>query len=145
MLSVPRHPRHSHQRTPRASTRRVLVRPALALALLSSSPVRPSRVGAQADPHYQTDFPPEEFKARWANIYDQIGDNGVAIVQGIGLTPGFIFPRQHNEFYYLSGVETPGAYIMLDGRRARRRSICRAATRDSRRPRGACCPPTMRI
>jgi Xaa-Pro aminopeptidase len=72
---------------------------------------------AQADvPVYQTDFPPEEFKARWARIYDQIGNNGVAVVQGVGMTPGFIFPRQNNEFYYLSGVETPGAYIMLDGR-----------------------------
>ena len=27
-----------------------------------------------------------------------------------------MFPRQNNEFYYLCGVETPGAYIMLDGR-----------------------------
>src|SRR5687767_11749722 len=72
---------------------------------------------AQADvPVYQSDFPPEEFKARWARIYDQIGNNGVAVVQGVGMTPGFIFPRQNNEFYYLSGVETPGAYIMLDGR-----------------------------
>ena len=25
-------------------------------------------------------------------------------------------PRQHNTFYYLSGIETPGAYLLLDGR-----------------------------
>jgi len=75
------------------------------------------RVSAQADvPVYQTDFPPEEFQARWAKIYDRIGDSAIAVVQGVGMTPGFIVPRQNNEFYYLSGVETPGAYILLDGR-----------------------------
>ncbi len=67
-------------------------------------------------PHYQTHFPPEEFKGRWAKIFDQIGDRAVAIVQGASLTKGFAFPRQSNEFYYLSGIETPGAYILLDGR-----------------------------
>ncbi|MBI4472640.1 MAG: aminopeptidase P N-terminal domain-containing protein [Acidobacteria bacterium] len=75
------------------------------------------RVAAQAEtPAYQTDFPPEEFKARRARIYDQIGNTAVAVVQGVGMTPGFIVPRQNNEFYYLSGIETPGSYIMLDGR-----------------------------
>ncbi|MEX2285232.1 MAG: aminopeptidase P N-terminal domain-containing protein [Gemmatimonadota bacterium] len=77
----------------------------------------PTRLPGQADqPVYQTDFPAEEFRARWAKVYDQIGATAVAVVQGVGLTPGFIFPRQNNEFYYLSGVETPGSYIMLDGR-----------------------------
>lgn len=89
--------------------------PALALAVFSFTGVT-TRLGAQTDPPYQTDFPPEEFKARWARIYDQIGDKAVAIVQGVGLTPGFMFPRQHNEFYYLCGIETAGAYLMLDGR-----------------------------
>jgi Xaa-Pro aminopeptidase len=74
------------------------------------------RVAAQGDPPYQTDFPPGEFTARWASIYDQIGTSAIAVVQGVGLTPGFMFPRQYNEFYYLCGVETPGAYLMLDGR-----------------------------
>ena len=31
-------------------------------------------------------------------------------------TEGFTLPRQHNTFYYLSGIETPGAYLLLDGR-----------------------------
>jgi Xaa-Pro aminopeptidase len=86
---------------------------AMLMVLLAITTVR---VVAQSDvPIYQTDFPPEEFKARWAQVYERIG-NAVAVVQGVGQTPGFIFPRQHNEFYYLSGVETPGSYIMLDGR-----------------------------
>jgi Xaa-Pro aminopeptidase len=67
-------------------------------------------------PHYQSHFPPEEFKARWAKIFDQIGNRAVAIVQGAPLARGFALPRQSNEFYYLSGIETPGAYLLLDGR-----------------------------
>jgi len=66
--------------------------------------------------NYQTDFPPEEFKARWAGVYERIGENAVAVAQGMPLTDGFQFPRQFNTFYYLSGIETPGAYLRLDGR-----------------------------
>ena len=65
---------------------------------------------------YQVDFPPEEFKKRWEGVFDQIGDDAVAIVQGFALSNGFIIPRQTNAFYYLSGIETPHAYILLDGR-----------------------------
>ena len=66
--------------------------------------------------HYQVDFPPEEFKARWEGVFEQIGDKAVAVVQGFPLSNGFIMPRQTNAFYYLSGIETPHAYILLDGR-----------------------------
>lgn len=71
---------------------------------------------AAQTPHYQSHFPPEEFQARWAKLFDKIGDRAVAIVQGVSLARGFAFPRQSNEFYYLSGIETPGAYLLLDGR-----------------------------
>ncbi len=71
---------------------------------------------AAQTPHYQSHFPPDEFKARWAKLFDKIGDRAVAIVQGVSLARGFAFPRQSNEFYYLSGIETPGAYLFLDGR-----------------------------
>jgi Xaa-Pro aminopeptidase len=66
--------------------------------------------------HYQADFPPEEFKARWANVFDKIGDQAIAIVQGAPQVSGFNLPRQSNEFYYLCGIETPHAYLLLDGR-----------------------------
>src|SRR5262245_53830402 len=66
--------------------------------------------------YYQTDFPAEEFKARHAKVFEQIGSNAVAVVQGVSQTEGFTLPRQHNTFYYLSGIETPGAYLLLDGR-----------------------------
>lgn len=65
---------------------------------------------------YQTDFPPDEFKARWAKLYDKIGNQAVAVVQGVSLTPGYNMPRQTNEFYYLCGLETPHSYLLLDGR-----------------------------
>jgi Xaa-Pro aminopeptidase len=66
--------------------------------------------------YYQTDFPAEEFKARHARVFGHIGANAVAVVQGMPQTEGFTYPRQHNTFYYLSGIETPGAYLLLDGR-----------------------------
>src|SRR5262249_19512026 len=71
--------------------------------------------GQGAAVYYQTNFPPEEFRARWAKVYDAIGTTSVAIVQGMPAIPGFIYPRQHNEFYYLCGIDTPHAYIALDG------------------------------
>jgi Xaa-Pro aminopeptidase len=75
--------------------------------------------GRASAQHYQTDFPPEEFKARWQALYARIGSEAVAVVQGMPLTDGYIFPRQYNTFYYLSGIETPGAYLLLDGRTKR--------------------------
>jgi Xaa-Pro aminopeptidase len=66
--------------------------------------------------YYQTDFPAEEFPSRHATLFERIGTNAVAVVQGMPQTEGFTLPRQHNTFYYLSGIETPGAYLLLDGR-----------------------------
>ena len=70
----------------------------------------------QAAAWYQTDFPPEEFKSRWAKVFQSVGENAVAILQGVPQTNGFITPRQTNEFYYLCGIETPRSYLLLDGR-----------------------------
>jgi Xaa-Pro aminopeptidase len=72
---------------------------------------------AQDAPDHQTDFPPEEFKARWAKVFDRIGDKAVAVVQGLPQVNGFIYPRQSNEFYYLCGVETTHSYLVLDGKK----------------------------
>lgn len=80
----------------------------LLIALLAAAPA--------AAQHYQQDFPPEEFRTRWDRLFERIGDRAVAVVQGASLTTGFIVPRQTNAFYYLSGIETPGAYLLLDGR-----------------------------
>ena len=77
----------------------------------------PCLSSAQETPWRQTDFPAEEFQARWAKLFDKIGDHAVAVLQGMPQTNGFIMPRQTNEFYYLCGVETPGSYLLLDGRK----------------------------
>jgi Xaa-Pro aminopeptidase len=80
--------------------------------------------------HYQTDFPAEEFKARWARVFDAIGTEAVAVVQGMPLTNGYQLPRQSNTFYYLCGVETPGSYLLLDGRS--RRAVLHLPQRNER-------------
>jgi Xaa-Pro aminopeptidase len=69
--------------------------------------------------HYQAEFPPEEFRARWGSLFARIGPTAVAVAQGAALTNGFQPPRQSNTFYYLCGIETPGAYLLLDGRTRR--------------------------
>ncbi|NCP65097.1 MAG: aminopeptidase P family protein [Paraglaciecola sp.] len=74
--------------------------------------------GALAGFHYQTDFSPQDFQARRAAIYAAIGDN-VAIIQGAEEVQGFIIFRQSNTFYYLSGLESPSAYLVLDGKKRR--------------------------
>ena len=76
-------------------------------------------LAAPAAQHYQSDFPPDEFRARWNLVFDRIGDQAVAAVQGVPMTNGYQLPRQHNNFYYLCGIETPGSYIVLDGRTRR--------------------------
>jgi Xaa-Pro aminopeptidase len=70
----------------------------------------------ETEPYHQRDFPAEEFQRRWATVFDKIGNQAVAVLQGVPQTNGFIFPRQSNDFYYLSGIETAGSYLLLDGR-----------------------------
>jgi Xaa-Pro aminopeptidase len=88
-------------------------------ALLAAAAIQlsvPLAAAGQAGIHFQTDFPPEEFKARWEQVFAGIGDHGVALLAGAPLARGFTMPRQFNEFYYLCGVETPHSYLLLDGR-----------------------------
>ena len=85
---------------------------AIAIALLSIAP------GAQEGfSLFTTDFPPEEFSTRRARIYDAIGNTGLALLQGAPSPVGYTRFRQSNEFYYLSGIEVPHAYLLLDGGR----------------------------
>lgn len=74
---------------------------------------------AQEKHYYQTDFPKEEFTERRAKLYEKIGKNAIAVVQGAKGTADFNVFRQSNEFYYLTGLETPHAYLVLDGRTQR--------------------------
>ena len=65
-------------------------------------------------PLFSTEFPPEEFAKRRAAVYDTIGTKAVAILQGAPTPDGYTRFRQSNDFYYLSGVEVPNAYLLLD-------------------------------
>ena len=70
---------------------------------------------AQEVPLFTTDFPPEEFAARRAAVYDAIGKDAVAVLQGAPSPAGYTRIRQSNEFYYQTGNEVPHAYQLLDG------------------------------
>lgn len=65
--------------------------------------------------YYQTDFRPEEFQQRRKAIMDKIGSKAMAVLGGFGATGAFDYFRQSNEFYYLTGVEVPHAYLRMDG------------------------------
>jgi len=65
---------------------------------------------------YQSDFPPAEFASRRAVLFDRIGPDACALVQGAGPSGRSELFRQSNEFYYLCGIESPQAYLLLDGR-----------------------------
>jgi Xaa-Pro aminopeptidase len=66
--------------------------------------------------HYQTYFTAAEFKARHQKVFDYIGSDAVAVLQGAGPVFGFEIFRQTNEFFYLTGLDVPQAYLLLDGR-----------------------------
>ena len=68
---------------------------------------------------FTTDFPPEEFAARRAAIYKAIGPDGLALLQGAPAPSGYTRFRQSNEFYYVTGIEVPHAYVLLDGATSR--------------------------
>lgn len=89
---------------------------------------------AQDIPHFTNDFPPEEFAARRAKVYDAIGTGAIALLQGAPSPTGYTRFRQSNEFYYLCGIEVPHAYLLLDG--AQRRASLYLPHRNEARERG---------
>lgn len=79
-----------------------------------------AHVGATQDvPLFTRDFPPGEFRARREKLFDAIGENALAVVQGAPSPVGYVRFRQSNECYYLCGIESPHAYLLLDGTRRR--------------------------
>jgi len=68
---------------------------------------------------FQRDFPIEELVARRNRVLDAIGPQAIALLQGAAGVDGFKVFRQSNEFYYLTGLESPHAYLVLDGRTRR--------------------------
>jgi Xaa-Pro aminopeptidase len=86
---------------------------------------------AQDVPLFTRDFPPEEFRARRERVFDAIGKSALAIVQGAPSPVGYVRFRQTNELYYLCGIESPHAYLLLDG--ARRKTSLYLPHRNPRR------------
>ena len=86
---------------------------------------------AQDAPIFTDDFPAAEFQARREAVLEAIGPGGAAVLQGAGSPLGYVRFRQTNSFYYLTGVETPHAYLLLDG--AARRSVLYLPHRNDRR------------
>ena len=60
-------------------------------------------------------FAQDEFAARRAKLFDAIGSDACAVLQGAPPDPGFRVFRQTNDFYYCCGIELPSAYLLLDG------------------------------
>lgn len=75
-----------------------------------------NQLQGQTKHHYQTDFSVDDFVERRNTIFNAIGDNAVALIQGAGSAPGFKVFRQTNTFYYLTGLETDHAYLLLNGK-----------------------------
>ena len=46
---------------------------------------------------------------------ERIGD-GIAVVQGATEDAAYVKFRQNNHFFYLTGVESPRAILLIDGR-----------------------------
>jgi Xaa-Pro aminopeptidase len=86
----------------------------IALALLLG--VTMANVRTQAGrPQFSTDFTKEAFAARRITIAEAIGPRGVALVQGAPSVHSSALFRQSNEFFYVTGVTVPQAYLLIDG------------------------------
>ncbi len=85
------------------------------VALLVTVSAQPALRPLEGPPLFSTALPKEEFAARRAKLFEKIGD-GVAVLQGATETSSYEKFRQSNQFYYLTGVDTPRAIVVLDGK-----------------------------
>ena len=88
---------------------------ALASGLFITLAAQATPPRADGPPLFATELPKEEFAARRAALLAKIGD-GVAVLQGATETSSYEKFRQSNQFYYLTGVPTPRAILVVDGR-----------------------------
>ena len=85
------------------------------LAVLTTLSAQPASRPSDGPPLFSTMLPKEEFAARRAKVFEKIGE-GVAVLQGATETSSYEKFRQSNQFYYLTGVPTPRAIVVLDGK-----------------------------
>lgn len=69
--------------------------------------------------HYQSDFSKAELTERRLRIMESIGSSAIALVQGSSGLSGFTVFRQSNSFYYLTGIESAHAYLLINGKNKR--------------------------
>jgi Xaa-Pro aminopeptidase len=92
------------------------VRTALAFAVVAGVLLSVDGRGhAQAGRAFTTNFTLQEFAARRARVYEAIGPQAVALIQGLPTVHSSAVFRQSNEFFYLSGVVAPQALLLMDG------------------------------
>ena len=60
-------------------------------------------------------FSKEEYARRRSNLMESISD-GAAIIPGANLPTGFSLYSQNNDFMYFTGVNIPGAVLIIDGK-----------------------------
>lgn len=103
----------------------------LTAALVAGLLMASSVASGQAGRAFTTDFTTQEFAARRAKVYDAIGHDGLALMQGLPTVHSSAVFRQSNEFYYMTGVVAPQALVLLDG--ATRRTTLYLPKQDTRR------------
>jgi len=64
---------------------------------------------------FQQNFSPARLAERRAAVARAIGGGHLALVRGAPMPGGMVLFRQTNEMYYLTGVEVPHAYLLIDG------------------------------
>lgn len=89
-----------------------LVALALGLTLLGAPAVLTAQEGVSLFPEA---FSVEEFADRRSALAQAIGPAAVALIQGASGDHSSTRFRQSNQFYYLTGVQTPNAYLLIQG------------------------------
>jgi Xaa-Pro aminopeptidase len=108
--------------------RRVL---ALMLVTIGTSAMTVSGRAQAGRAQFTAEFTRDEFAGRRAHIAETIGSKAIALVQGAPTVHSSALFRQSNEFFYVSGVTVPQAYLLVDG--TTRKTTLYLPHRDERR------------
>jgi Xaa-Pro aminopeptidase len=98
----------------REAVMRAMTVPTL-ISLLPFVLMAPAAHGQAGRANFTEHFTREEFVSRRARVAQAIGPDGIAVLQGAPSTHSSGLFRQSNEFFYLTGVVVPQAYLMIDG------------------------------
>lgn len=82
------------------------------MSLLLCAPTLDAQEGK---PLFSEAFSAEEFASRRAALAAAIGPGSMALIQGASGAHSSTRFRQSNQFFYLTGVEAPNAYLLIQG------------------------------